>query len=485
VISGLSDGTSYSFTIAAKNAIGTGPASTQTGQATPQTPSPPYQVTTLSASFSAGQYSVAWVVPPDNGSPITSFQIEPVVEDSTGGGATIPAGAPGSPTDPTPGAHDHTVVDSVGLGKYQAYQFLVTAGNAVGATNDLTVLSNEAVGELENTPSDVNFGSGRLGDIYDTFDIQIGNYATEPDTVSGFTFGGADPNDFAETSDCGTLQPNATCALSVSFLPGALGPRSATITPIDTRGSETAITLEGTGTEGYREATASGTVFNYGDADDEGDLTGTQLNSPIITMVSTVDGYGYWLVGADGGIFSFGDAPFYGSTGNIKLNKPIVGMAVTPDGGGYWMVASDGGIFSYGDAPFYGSTGNITLNKPIVGMAATPDGGGYWLVATDGGIFSYGDAGFYGSTGAISLNRPIVGMATTPDGNGYWLMGSDGGIFNFGDAPFDGSAAGQTSSPVVGFAGTAPPTLQSIFGVPADRDHFEAPDLKSRVLNRK
>jgi hypothetical protein len=170
-----------------------------------------------------------------------------------------------------------------------------------------------------------------------------------------------------------------------------------------------------------------------------GDLTTTNLNQPIVTMATTPDDGGYWMVATDGGVFSFGDAGYYGSTGAIHLNKPIVGMASTPDGKGYWFVASDGGIFSFGDANFFGSTGAIHLNKPIVGMAATPDGRGYWLVASDGGIFSFGDANFFGSTGAIQLNKPIVGMAATPTGRGYWMAASDGGIFTFGDARFFGS----------------------------------------------
>jgi hypothetical protein len=195
----------------------------------------------------------------------------------------------------------------------------------------------------------------------------------------------------------------------------------------------------------------------------------TTPDTPVVGMDSTPDGQGYWLVAADGGIFTFGDAPFYGSEGGAPLNEPVVGMASTPDGGGYWLVASDGGIFAFGDAPFYGSTGNIRLNQPIVGMAATPDGGGYWLVASDGGVFAFGDAGFYGSTGNIRLNQPIVGMAATPDGGGYWFTAADGGIFCFGDAPFYGSAGGSGVDDVVGMATDAPPTLQAILDVPADR----------------
>ena len=73
---------------------------------------------------------------------------------------------------------------------------------------------------------------------------------------------------------------------------------------------------------------------------------------------------------SDGGIFNFGDVAYFGSTGGMPISAPVVGMVRTADGQGYWMVGRDGGIFNYGDAGFYGPTGGMHLNKPIVGMAA-------------------------------------------------------------------------------------------------------------------
>jgi hypothetical protein len=182
---------------------------------------------------------------------------------------------------------------------------------------------------------------------------------------------------------------------------------------------------------------------------------------PILGIVATRTGGGYWSAAANGGVSAAGDAGFFGSTAGTALNRPIVGLASTPTGKGYWLVATDGGIFAFGDAGFFGSTGAIVLNRPIVGMAPTPTGKGYWLVASDGGIFAFGDAGFFGSTGAIILNRPIVGMAPTPTGSGYSLVATDGGIFAFGDARFFGSTGAMVlNRPIVGMASTgwrAPP----------------------------
>ena len=48
------------------------------------------------------------------------------------------------------------------------------------------------------------------------------------------------------------------------------------------------------------------------------------------------------------------------------LRAPVVGIVGTPDGKGYWEVAPDGGIFAFGDAGFYGSIGVLG----IVGVPA-------------------------------------------------------------------------------------------------------------------
>jgi hypothetical protein len=392
---------------------------------------------------------------------------------------------------------------------------VVGIGSSAGAANPALV----------GAPTSLDFGSLTLGDIAgpQTFTLTNSNGADDVISTANTTASGPGANDYfaiPDPTNCPapdvqgdiTLTSGATCALDVFFIPGALGPRNATVNISDSQASGVTLPLSGIGTIGYYQVDAKGKVAHFGDAGFFGDLSttplnkpivgiaqtgddsgywlaasdggifnygdggffgsagGLKLNKPIVGIAPTVDGGGYWLVATDGGIFSYGDAQFFGSTGSIALNKPIVGMAATPDGGGYWLVASDGGIFSYGDAQFFGSTGSMHLNKPIVGMAATPDGGGYWLVASDGGIFAYGDAQFFGSTGSIHLAQPIVGMAAMPDGGGYWFTAADGGLFNYGTAPFYGSSAGSGIGPVVGMATDGAPTLQS-FGFSGERTH--------------
>jgi hypothetical protein len=200
---------------------------------------------------------------------------------------------------------------------------------------------------------------------------------------------------------------------------------------------------------GYWRAARDGGVLTAGDALFYGSARGVP-HDLIVGMAATPNGKGYWLVDRRGAVFHYGNAPFRGSMAGRPLTHPIVGIATTPNGQGYWLVASDGGIFAF-NAPYRGSTGGMRLNKPIVGMAATTNGAGYWLVASDGGIFSF-NAPYHGSTGGIRLNQPIVGMAVLPSGTGYTLVAADGGVFRFpGTSPFYGSAVGACpGGPAIG-----------------------------------
>jgi streptogramin lyase len=364
---------------------------------------------------------------------------------------------------------------------------LVLADGQGASGTDSVVLTGVGAGAPALTPANYTFPDQSVGSASKAATFSLGNISGAPLPVTGASIGGTNASDFTVTSNgcTGTIGDQSSCAVQVSFVPKALGTRTATLTIAYNGGSQSA-TLTGRGIaavagsnpgNGYWLGASDGGIFNYGSATFHGSAGSIKLNQPIVGMARTPDGGGYWLVATDGGIFNYGDAKFYGSAGSIHLNKPIVGMAATPDGGGYWLVASDGGIFNYGDAKFYGSAGSIHLNKPIVGMTASPTGLGYWLVATDGGIFNYGDAKFFGSAGSIVLNKPIVGMAATATGAGYWLVATDGGIFNYGDATFHGSAGAiHLNKPIVGMA----PTLdgQGYWLVATDGGIFNYGDAK-------
>ena len=113
-VTGLTNGTSYTFSVVATNAVGTGPASTPSAPVTPAgLPATPTAVTAIAG---AGSVQVSWAAADPNGSPVTSY-----VVTSSPGGATCS----------TTGALSCTVG---GLTGGVAYTFTVRATNGVGTS---------------------------------------------------------------------------------------------------------------------------------------------------------------------------------------------------------------------------------------------------------------------------------------------------------------------------------------------------------------
>ena len=158
-------------------------------------------------------------------------------------------------------------------------------------------------------------------------------------------------------------------------------------------------------------------------------------------------------------------------------------IATTPDGRGYWLVAADGAVYAFGDAPYLGSLPglHVTPAQPITGMAVTHNGAGYWMVAADGGMYAFGDAPYAGSLPGLGVrvSKPIIGMA--PAGNdGYWLFGSDGGTFALGVRPTSGL---RSASPAAAPSGAPRPADRCRIGNRASRpDSYSGGQLGDEAI---
>jgi hypothetical protein len=194
---------------------------------------------------------------------------------------------------------------------------------------------------------------------------------------------------------------------------------------------------------GYWLVGSDGGIFSFGSSLFYGSTGNLHLVRPVVGIAPTADDSGYWLVASDGGTFAYGDAGFYGSIPAIglhavgsglapSLSAPIVGIVPSTDGGGYFMVGADGGVFAFGNARFEGSC-------PAIGgcmgtaVAVMPDatGNGYWIVTSIGAVYSFGDARYYGAPG--NLGVPVTSAAATPDGKGYRILFGNGEVFGYGD----------------------------------------------------
>jgi hypothetical protein len=122
VVSGLVNGSSYTFVVSATNAVGTGPGSVPSNAVVPAAPTVPGVPSGVSATPANASAVVSWTAPANGGSAITSYTITPYV----GAAAQTPTTISG-----TPPATQTTIA---GLTNNTAYTFTVTATNAVGTS---------------------------------------------------------------------------------------------------------------------------------------------------------------------------------------------------------------------------------------------------------------------------------------------------------------------------------------------------------------
>ena len=248
----------------------------------------------------------------------------------------------------------------------------------------------------------------------------------------------------------GYTDPNSNAAIVAqdagsTFNGSATNPTTTTTTVA----SNTTTTAQ----HGYWLVGSDGGIFTFGSAHFFGSTGSLMLQRPVVGIAPTGSRTGYWLVAADGGIFAF-NTGFYGSIPGLgfnpagsglahSLNDPIVAMVPSATGRGYFMVASDGGVFAFGDAHFAGSCPGI---GGCVGaaVAVVPDatGNGYWVITKAGYVYGFGDAGYFGAPGPQS--SPTTSAVPTPDGRGYYIIDGAGQVFAYGDATWlGGTPAGS------------------------------------------
>ena len=121
-VTGLTNGTSYTFRVSATNSVGTGPDSAASNAVTPVGPTAPAAPTGVSAVAGNAAATVSWTAPSNGGSPITGYTVTPY----DGLTAKTPATVSGSVTSTT----------VTGLTNGTAYTFRVSATNGVGTGPD-------------------------------------------------------------------------------------------------------------------------------------------------------------------------------------------------------------------------------------------------------------------------------------------------------------------------------------------------------------
>ena len=120
-----------------------------------------------------------------------------------------------------------------------------------GANNSPQTVSLTGSGEVQVTwaPASLTFGNQTVGTTSAAKVITLTNNLSTALAISGYTFTGADPGDFAKTDTCGgSVAAKGKCTISVTFTPNATGTRTATLGVNDgANNAPQTVSLKGTG----------------------------------------------------------------------------------------------------------------------------------------------------------------------------------------------------------------------------------------------
>ncbi len=306
-VTGLTNGTAYTFTVAAINAIGTSAASAQSGAVTPATV--PGAPTIGTATFGNASATVTWTAPANNGgAAITGYVVTPYKGGFAQATQTFNSTATTEIVTGLTNGSSYTfkvaAINSVGTGAQSAASNAVTPATVPGApTITATVPANTSVAITWTAPAS-NGGSAITAYVVTPYiagvaqATQTFNSTATTETVTGLTNGTAYTFKVAAINAIGTgSQSAASGSATPATTPGAptigtatAGVGSATVTwtaPANNGGAA----ITGYVVTPYKAGVAQA-IVNFGSAATTETVTGLANNTAYTFAVAAVNGMG-------------------------------------------------------------------------------------------------------------------------------------------------------------------------------------------------
>jgi hypothetical protein len=485
-VTGLTNGTAYTFRVAATNAVGTGAQSADSAPVTPQ-PTVPAAPTAVSAVAGNAEATVSWTAPADNGgSAITDYVVTPYI----GAAAQTPIN-PGNVTSTVvTGLTNGTAytfrvaaTNTTGTGAQSAPSAAVTPATVPGAPTAVGAVGGNAQATVSWTAPAVNGGSAITGYVVTPYIAAVaqspvnvvGNVAST--VVTGLTNGTAYTFRVAATNAVGT---GAQSAESSPATPQPTAP--AAPTNVIAAGGNTQVTVSWTAPADNGGSAITGYVVTpFIGAAAQTQVNVLNVTSTVVTGLTNGTAYTFRVAAVNAIGTGLQSAPSNSATPQVPATVPgaPIGVAATAGAGSAqvsWTApASNGGsaVTSYVVTPFVGAApqtpltvGNIT-STTVFGLT---NGTAYtFAVAAVNAVGRGSDSAASAAVTPITIpTAPTAVMATAGIGEALvsWTApGNTGGsaITGYLVTPFIGAAAqtpvnvgNVTSTTVTGLAsGTA------------------------------
>ena len=409
-VTGLTNGTAYTFTVIATNAKGNSPASSASNSVTPS--SVPGAPTIGTATKGNAQASVTFTAPASNGgSTITGYTVTSNPGSITGTGSSSP-------------------ILVTGLTNGTAYTFTVTATNATGTSTPSSASNQVTPSTIPGVPT-IGVATAGIAQATVAFTAPVSDGGS---AITGYTVTSS-PGGITAT---GTASPltvtgltNATAYTFTVFATNANGNSSAssasnTVTPSTVPGAPTI----GTATKGNAQASVTFTapasnggsvITGYTVTSNPGSFTGTGTSSPItVTGITNGTVYTFTVIATN----AVGTSPASSASNSVTPSTvpgaPTIGAATAgnvqatvaftapPNGGstitGYTVTSSPGSFTATG-------TGSpLTVTGLTNGIAYT-----FTVIATNANGNSPASSASNSVTPSTVPGSPTIGTAIEGD----------------------------------------------------------------------